>query len=237
MLSVVTMLFRREPLRKSYQAYTVEHVNTLARMVARHLTVPYEFVCLTNITSGLDSSIRVAPVETRLIPLGNAYPKLALFKAKPPGINGTHAMFLDLDVAVTQSLDPLVAPLAEVDGIFLPEFCIPSRSTARQAHYNTSVFAIKVGAFPHVWDRFDPAHSPIAVRNTGKIGSDQVWASMMLGAGMPTWPAGDAILSYKYDVRGRDLPASARVICFHGKPKPWDADVQGESPWIKSHWR
>lgn len=236
MLSVVTMFFLRHPLRKPYQAYRPEHVNTLFRSVSRNLTIPHEFVCITDRPAGLDPAIKIAPLATDLIWLGNAYPKLALFKADPPGINGEHICFTDLDVAITGPLDAVIQKGIDNGACFLPEF-ITKRPAATNAHYNTSFYVIKRGGFPQVWDKFDPQRSPEEVRKTRKVGSDQVWVSETLGGGMPTWPAGGPIISYKYDVRGHGLPAGARVVCFHGQFKPWDKRVQANNPWILQHWR
>jgi hypothetical protein len=33
------------------------------------------------------------------------------------------------------------------------------------------------------------------------------------------------LVSYKCDVRGRSVPSNARVVYFHGKPRPWDPKV------------
>jgi hypothetical protein len=33
-------------------------------------------------------------------------------------------------------------------------------------------------------------------------------------------------VSYKVDVQGRSVPRAARVVIYHGQPKPWDVDGQ-----------
>lgn len=238
-LSVVTMFFTRTPLRKPYQAYKPEHVNTILKSLSRNITIPHELVCVTDQPKGIDPAIKIAPLRRDLVSLGNAYPKVALFQKEPPGINCPFMLFVDLDTVSTGNLDAEIMKGVESaqQCCFLPEFITAKRAANRNAHYNTSIFVIKTGAFSRVWDRFNPATSPQFVRRTGKVGSDQVWISETLGGGMPTWEPGKSILSYKYHVRGRELPPAAKLVCFHGQFKPWDSAVQAANPWILQHWK
>jgi hypothetical protein len=41
------------------------------------------------------------------------------------------------------------------------------------------------------------------------------------------------ILSYKVHVRGHALPPVARIVYFHGEPKPNEVD----EAWVKEHWQ
>jgi hypothetical protein len=34
----------------------------------------------------------------------------------------------------------------------------------------------------------------------------------------------DQVFSYKAHIRDRAVPPSARVVCFHGKPRPWEVE-------------
>ena len=42
--------------------YSADYVNVLANMVARNTTVPYEFVCFTDNSNGIQAGIRVLPL-------------------------------------------------------------------------------------------------------------------------------------------------------------------------------
>jgi hypothetical protein len=35
----------------------------------------------------------------------------------------------------------------------------------------------------------------------------------------------------------RRLPDNARIVCFNGQWKPWDAFEINEAPWVTKHWR
>lgn len=52
--------FKWRPVRTGFQLpsvcqYTAKHVNVLARMFARHLSVPHRVVCITDQTKGFAS--------------------------------------------------------------------------------------------------------------------------------------------------------------------------------------
>jgi len=243
MISVVCCFWDRR--RRSYQTFSHHTVNVLRRMVSRNLKTPHEFVCMTDQPAGgFDPEIRLMSLATDLIPLGNAYPKLAVFK-RDPGLRDW-SLFLDLDTVITGPLDPLIDPAIKLGlpAIFLPEFCVAGRRRGMQAYYNTSIFILRTGSLPQVWDKFDPKTSPQFVRRTRKIGSDQVWISETLGPDQATWSADERIVSFKYhcapdwrsSVRG-SLADGVSVVCFHGAFKPWDSAVQEANPWIVEHWR
>ena len=48
---------------KHGKKYSAEYVNLLFKMVSRHLTVPFNFVCFTEDPTGLDMGIQVNAIE------------------------------------------------------------------------------------------------------------------------------------------------------------------------------
>jgi hypothetical protein len=124
----------------------------------------------------------------------------------------------------------------------------------REHQYCTALMMMDAGAFPHVWDEFDPVLA-MRLRNLGIFGGyDQAWISHIL-PGQPRWTQADGVLSFRKDVLGgRPLenlqghwegqawafagPShTVRMINFHGKHNPRDADVQAALPWIAEYWR
>jgi hypothetical protein len=227
----VALLFWKAP-RREWQKYTHNVVNVLARSISRNLKTPHEIVVFTDqSTEGFDSNLRLMPVNKELIPIANAYPKLVCFK--PDVQMAKRILFLDLDTVVCGPLDPVIDRPEPI--VLLPEFL----RSPRHCYYNTSVMLLDRGAAPQVWTKFiaNPKGNHAKVRATRKVGSDQLWVSETLGPDVPTWKAGDRILSFKYHVRNRWLPENASIVCFHGKFKPWDASVQKANSWIVEHWR
>jgi hypothetical protein len=95
MLTVVCVL------RKAGGAYDQFWVKRLKKNVSKHLTVPHNFVCLSNVP------VKLEGVEHRYLTESWAswWSKVELFK--PGQFNGP-VLYLDLDMMATGDLDPLV---------------------------------------------------------------------------------------------------------------------------------
>ena len=236
MLTVVTFKWRAPPGYRS--SFRGEHVDVLRRMVRRHYRAPHRFVCITDDASG----IREPDVEcyelwpdfaTVRNPSGSknpsCYRRLRLFAKHPGNFLGERFVCLDLDAVITGDLRPLWDR---------PEDFVIWKSTTRGNHYNGSMFMMRAGARPEVWRDFNPAESPRLTRQNGFYGSDQAWIAYRLGAGEATWSATDGVLSYRNEVshHAARLPPGARVVFFHGRTDPWDAEAQ-RLAWIREHYR
>ena len=195
--------------------YRAAHVNRLAAMVARYLCVPHEIVCVTDDTRGIDPHIRLAPVETHLIGLGLAYPKIAVWGRA----YGRRMLVLDLDITITRPVGHLVSRAESI--VLLKEFDFTPRSRSmRPAFYNTSVMLIDHDAAPDLWSDFAVPASVEAIRAARMIGDDQTWVSIRLGPDRAVFPEGE-IASFKFHVRN-GIHEDAAIVVYHGRPKPWD---------------
>lgn len=222
-LAVVTYLYRGRA------GYTAEHANTLYRSVRRNLTTPHRFFVVGDNPVGLDPAIIFVPCDASLLPLGGCYVRLPLWSAASRAIFGDKILLLDLDAVVVGSLDGAVA---RSEPVVIWRDALAGRRP--DFIYNGGCILMDAGARPEVWDRFDPEHSPPAVTASGIKMFDQAWIAMQLGPDMPVFTAADGVLSYKFDgVREKGLPAGARIVFFHGRPKPWEV----EDAWVREHWR
>lgn len=228
-------------------AYTAHDVNVLYRMVERHLSLPHRFVCFTDDPSGLDDGIEHFPLPEVRVPehlQREAWRKLGTFSDPLADLQGT-ALFLDLDIVVMDSLDPFFDHPGE--------FCIihnwthPDRIVG-----NSSVYRFPIGAFSWVIDRYH--RDPLAARE--KYRNEQAFLSHQLtdaGHRLSYWPA-DWCISFKRHCMPNRLlapflaprrPERARIVVFHGHPKP-DEAIRGEwkgrfkkmrpTPWIADYW-
>ena len=214
-------------------AYTCEHANTMARMVERHLHVPHRIVCATDRTSGIDvETIPIWPDIARPIPPKrlSCYRRLKAFASDAHEWLGERILSLDLDGVITGDLTPIVDTPEDFKIWRDP---LRQKKGARRVPYNGGMWICSAGARRELWEEFDPQSSPQASARTGWLGSDQGWISTRLGPDEPTWGRADGVYSYKYHVRPKALPHDARVVWFHGDPKPWKVD----HPWIKEHYR
>lgn len=184
------------------------HVERLRRHVERHAP-KHRFVCLTNAPHWEH------PEGIDLIPLedGNKgwWAKIELFR---PGLFTERVLYLDLDVEIVGDLTPLYefdAPFAAID-----DYQTALRGKAGK-QINSSVMAFDPGAG-------DDAYTPEPP--TEKYFGDQDWISAAIPdiARFPmTWCP-----SYRWQVRTFGCAPDAKVIVYHGQPKPWGAEYEDE---------
>lgn len=219
--------------------YGPEYVNKLYNMVNRNLTIPFEFVCFTDSSAGLNKSIRVEPLPN--IPAIGWWYKPYFFSADLP-IKGT-ILFLDLDVIVFKNIDNLFS--------YKPgKFCI-IRDFNRFLRptwdrMNSSVFRLETGMYDKHWQEFKKNVKSETVRNRG----DQDWMFRYV-KDHEFWPD-EWIQSYKWEMRDKDklkkMPDGKRnftdisnpnilpqtsIAVFHGEPNPADC----KDPWVLDNWK
>ncbi len=226
--------------------YGPEYVNRLYAMVRRHLLGDFQFVCLTDRTEGIRSEVECFPIPLLNLPDGlpeRGWKKLTTFSADLHGLHGT-ALFLDLDVVITDSIDCFF----EYPGEFLiiHDWKRPWRVTG-----NSSVYRFKIGAHADVLTEFLATQE--AIRK--KFRNEQAYLSDVLHrqGHLQYWPA-EWCKSYKYHCipawpsnywRAPFIPDKARILIFHGEVNPPDA-LNGNrnrrwrymrtAPWIATHW-
>lgn len=228
--------------------YPAEYANRLFRMVARHLTRPHVFYCLTEDATGLDPGIVPLALE-RSPGLTGWWYKLSLFRSDFYGLQG-NILYLDLDLVIVDNIDFT----ADMPGDFLV-----IRNWSRNLMWNSSVMRFKAGKYGQIWQRF--CESPEAVMS--RCNGDQEWIFHCVPeAG--NWP-GNKIVSYKKSLDSKAfpllekfgaarlglkapmwmdtrLPEGAAIVVFHGKPDPDDVASRPYGLWkrasfVERHWR
>lgn len=229
--------------------YPAEYVNRLYRMINNHLTIPFEFYCLTDNSNGLYHEVNVLNLEIEEGLKGWWY-KLQLFKKDFYGLGG-QAMFLDLDVVIVNNINALFE--TQKDSFMIIRDLKPGNV------YNSSVFKLELGSQPHVWDQFLLDKESIISRMHG----DQDWISEVVNDA-ELWP-NNWVVSFKKECNARIQhsfgslgqffrskgfflpkgdavqPTEAKIVYFHGKPDPHDVadqpyDMWKKAPWIKKEW-
>ena len=197
--------------------YTDNDVYILRDMVSRHLSVEHQFSCLAD---------RQIPGVYTVISTKNWagwWMKLELFYQT--GKN----LYLDLDTVVTGSLDDLVVD----HGLSMPS------NWAQSGHggCQSSVIAW-CGDYSDIPDQFYPVF--LTNPENGNFGwyeidgarcwGDQEFITHLMGnPGDGDVMPMSGIKSYKYHCKN-GLPGTAKVVCFHGEPKP--AQVRDE--WVRA---
>jgi len=181
---------------KSGGDFAPRHVQWLARQVPG-------LVCLT------DMAVPGVPV----VQMQNAWPgwwsKMNLFSKAIPG----DLLYLDLDTVVIGDLTPL-------EGV--------GETTLLEDFYKPGLLAsglmyIREEDKAHVWDAWmaDPDGHRERCQTRERWG-DQGFLQDVLQA--QTWQQAlpGAVVSWKVHCQ-KQIPYGARVVCFHGNPRPWAA--------------
>lgn len=214
--------------------YAADHVNKIANGFDRWLKTPHEVVCITDDPTGIDGSVRTIPLWRDQFEYGRDWHRVKIFSEEMEDLIGPRFVSVDLDTI-------LVGPL---DVLFDHDHPFKAWQDPLRPHqYCTALFQMDAGAYPHIWEQFDPKFA-MNLRLSGKYnGYDQAWVSYAL-PGAPVWTAMDGVLSFKRDIIGgdelpgfADIPSNSRLITFHGKYDPSQKDVQKACPWIVEAWK
>lgn len=189
-----------------------EYVAKLRSMVARHVSGPHRFVCLT------DDPTRHPGIECQQLPsrekdgLSGWWAKCYYFS---PGRFEDRVLALDLDTLITGPLDALV----EHKGIIHL-----ARWGWAKNDYGSGVMVFDAGEHEKVWKRYTAA---VPHRFRG----DQDWITWL--GGWDALPDGLCV-SYRYHCKD-GVPPGASVVCFHGeKDKP---HLMPDEHWTRKYWQ
>lgn len=241
-----------------------DYVNVLYRAVRDHLPLPHRFVCLTNQPEGIDPGVEVMPMPEFGVPevewtKRGCWPKVALF-GEQVFADDEIVLYLDLDLLVVGDLSPFIDLIERDPGAFytlrewnpallrlLPVAMRPDRGS------QGSVYVWRAGAQRHVFADFTSRVE--AVR--AAYWSDRFYLPKI--ATDPRYLPHDWCLSFKNHCLApfplnlirpeARIPPGARIIVFHGKPRPIDVmgppgRVWGSKrrsgdmpvPWVVEYW-
>lgn len=180
--------------------YGPEHVKRLQAQLAAQGEA--DFACL--------SDVQIEGLET--IPLLHDWPgwwaKMELFR---PDLAGDF-LYLDLDMSIVGPLDHF----REINVLSI------MRDVYRPGGLQSALMFLPEclrGEAWEAWSRYPKAWMQRYRRGGDQAFLERIWLRRAIR--MQDLVPGE-IVSYKADVDGKGLPKSARVICFHGKPRPWE---------------
>lgn len=238
-----------------------DYVNVLYRGVREHMGQPFRFLCVTEQPGGLDPGIETVPFPDFGLPPDQwrkgSWPKISLF-APEVTAGDEIVLYFDLDVMIVGPLDPLV-DLARAAGGFhtlrewnpklwraLPLAWRPMRGS------QGSVYAWRAAEQRHVFAHFR-AHTAYVRANfksdrfylpeiaVGATFLPYDWCQSFKNACVWYWPLNHLFAPAP--------PEGARVIVFHGRPRPLDlmrppGQRWGSKrkfgtrpvPWVRDYW-
>jgi hypothetical protein len=239
MISVCTFLWHDPQAKcRHIYTYTPDHVRTLRRMVDRHLSLPHEFVCITDKPDlfSPNDGIRTVPLDMETHVPGTRYAKLMIYRPDAGATIGRRILCLDLDTVIVGCIDPIVDRAEDLVLWRNPNFGIPGR-----ARYNTSIVLLAAGTRPEFWTKFRKHSTPaILARYVG--GTDQAWVSHLASPNEAHWTDRDGVygagrLGDAVQGVGTVLPANARIVFTPGKREPSLSSFRESHPWSVEHYR
>ena len=200
--------------------YNQQYAQRLKHMIERNTTIEHSFYCLTDISpNGYDYDT---------IPLQDDnqgwWAKVELFR---PGIvEEDRILYLDLDSIITANIDDMLEydynfsalqPWNKVNRAngMCASGVMGWKNDGRMSFLYEDFQKDIIGQYP----RGDQAYVSDKIR---EVGIRPEWVQILF----------PGIYSYRRACRNR-LPADARFVCFHGKPRPHEV----RKGWVKDYWK
>jgi hypothetical protein len=235
MLTVATYFWNPDPGSKFAVAYTPDDVRRLQRNVARHLTVPHQFACITDRPHMFDADkdIRAIPIDWATHVPGTCFVRLMTFHPEGRDMIGERVLQLDLDTLIVGDLAPLVE--RQEDLVLWRNPALHPKRPGRSL-YNTSILLHRCGSMPELWKCFLDMGKKTPAKD------DQWYLSDALGPGVPYFD-GERDGVYRIareDTPGSgvngELPDNACIVTFPGSNGKWTLPhIAAANPWIAEH--
>lgn len=219
--------------------YGVQYVEKLRNMVARNLSIPYEFICLTDDLhpiSGVRSIIQKNAGYQK-----GWWHKVHMFDPSLP-IAG-RILYFDLDVIIHGNINKLLTVYKDQ---FLGIQDFNRKFHPNWQYLNSSVMVWNHGEQSHIWNDFKKSPQ-VAMKMPGD--QDWIWKT---SKDRIKWFPKEWIQSYKWEIRKREeltivngrrkfretnnninVSPECCVSVFHGDPKPENIDDK----FVLDHWR
>lgn len=218
--------------------YGRDYVEKLRNMVARHLTLPYRFNCLTDDQHPIDG--------VNSIHLSNqGYSKMWWHKVHlfDPSLKlEGRVLYFDLDVVIHDNINKLVDNYKDE---FLGIRDFNRKFNPQWNMLNSSVMSWNAGYHPDIFTVFNHDN-----KRAQRLHGDQDWIWQVAKSRIKFWPEA-WIQSYKWEIRNRNdlvyeggkrffktvknvkIPNECSVCVFHGDPNPHDI----QDPYVLDNWR
>lgn len=217
--------------------FPAEDVNRLYRMTRAAVSGELRFWCVTDNPDGIDPAISTLPLPTVPV-VGDGFDrgwlKLGLFADTLQGPRGP-TLFMDLDVVIVGSIDPLF----ELPGTFRVIKDYKPFRFRNSYTGNTSVFRYEAGQHHDLFATLISQGAAVRAkyRNEQEFLSDFMRQKGLLEYWPTVWCA-----SFKHHCvrplpfglwQAPRLPVEARIVVFHGTPKPEQAIVGEGGKWYR----
>lgn len=198
--------------------HTAESVNMLYNMINRNVTLPFNFVCVTDDSTGINKNIKTIKLWDKYKHLGGCFNRLYTFSPDMYDLFGERFMCIDLDCVILKNIDSLLMRQEDFLILRYPK----EKSKTKKQHYCGGLYIMDAGCRSQVWDTLSDASLDIVKNRTAKgevVGSDQAWISTVLGDKEQTIGDDDGVYVYHYIDR-KNPPKNTKIIFFVGYRSP-----------------
>ncbi len=234
MITVVTMLWRDRDLARRGFAYRPANVQRMRDQVARHLSQPHRFVCITDEPQWLQEPFGIAtvPLDMSVCVPGKVTARLQLFRRDAGDLLGaSRVLYLSLETEIVGPLDPLAARTEPL--VLMRNAAYGERR--RFPPFSSAVMLLSAGHRPDVYEEF-AAHKPMRT----PWGTDACdWISLYAPADVATCDEDSGVWDERRVRRAwsstgprSSIPKGACLVSFQGGRRPWDADARAVHPWL-----
>jgi len=205
MIKIITVL-------KTGAEYTPNMVKTIQRMCERHITMPFEFICY--------SDVDIDGITVRKLKHNwpGWYSKMEMYQEEGP------CLFMDLDTIITNNIDSLIQQALKYEFIILRDFYRgyrKHRESDLEAKQSSLVF----------WNmNVKPLYDDY-IKNVRTVhnGDQEIVEQYFKDKEdlVTYWQDIDSsIVSFKVHMKSRKANLKdTKIVIFHGKPRPWQQDI------------
>jgi SAM-dependent methyltransferase len=205
---------------KSGGDFDVDYVRKLKNMIARNTTIPYKFICLTDID--------IDPELCNSIKLKHDYDrwwsKIEMFRHGL--VKSERIIYFDLDSVILSNIDDIL--MTNYGFVALKPW---NALNSRLGLYASGMMAWKNGgSYSFIYNQFKQDYMEKYSRG------DQEYISCTMKKEKKDviffQDISKGIYSYKRNCKN-GLPIDARIVCFHGRPRPHNVSI----PWVVENWK
>ncbi len=230
---------------RSGEDYNWNCVDNLHRLISKHCTLPFVFHCLTDILP----TKKMEEKDIKYHFLKHKWPgwwaKIELFRI----FTSIPVFYFDLDTVIVDNIDHMIQyphKFSALRPLYAEKHPELIRDPLVQYLYHKALASGMMawsGDCSHIYFQFKKDPEQNQADNKG----DQVYIQKMLKL-MSIDKLQDLfpqqIISYKLDVqvdveerrdKKEELPKGTRVVCFSGRPRPWQVCTGDEYTWLD--WR
>lgn len=198
--------------------FTLRHVVAIRDQLKAHMVGPYTLELLTDKPCNHMGVCDYLHVLKKGLP--GWWAKMELFQFV--GTEEDPILFMDIDTVIRGDLSPCFDAIHDRSFLMATDFYFPKRLNSTVMGWNCDM--------SHIYEQFAEDMAANMARHRKRSDQTYIEEVFPLAARWQNVLPKDFMLSYKADIRGKALPERNALICFHGKPRPWDC---GEE-WTRS---